>query len=86
MADKSKVVLIGSGSAAALLQAMFTSTPRSVFYSICRRWGEKRVFWWSVQYVCMDLLGQVYEAVQISCILLICGEGAGIEGDWVSFL
>lgn len=48
--------------------------------------GGKCVFWWSVPYVCMDLLGQVYEAAHISCFLLICGAGAGIEGTWVNFL
>lgn len=37
-------------------------------------------------YVCVDLLGQVCEAVQISYFLLICGDGARAEGAWVSFL
>lgn len=46
----------------------------------------KCVSWWSGQSVCVDLLGQVYEAVHMSCLLLICGEGARTEGTWVSFL
>lgn len=54
-----------------------------LFYCSC---CGKCVFWWSVQYVCVGLLGQVYEAVQISCFLLICGEGARAEAAWVSFL